>query len=386
MSWRISEPIKTWEENNAKTITFILTENCQLRCRYCYVTGKNEYRRLDFSIAKKVVDYITSEPDLFDGKAVIWDFIGGEPLLEIELMDKICDYIKLRLYETDHKWFENYRINISTNGLLYNQDAVQEFIKKNHRHLSIGLTIDGTPEKHDLNRVYPNGRGSYDDVVKNVPLWLKQFPESPTKVTISSEDLLYLKDSIIHLYELGIKNINANVVFEDVWNQGDTDIYEEQLMLLADYIIEHELYKDLKCSLFSQTIGKPINPQNIHNWCGAGKMLAIDCVGNFFPCLRFAKFSLQHKKPRMIGNYSTGLDLNKVRPFMVLNRITQSPAQCLNCNIASGCAWCQGVNYDFADTDTIFQRATFICEMHQARVRANNYFWHRLSRVEPEVS
>lgn len=28
--------------------------------------------------------------------AVTLDFIGGEPLLEIELIDKICDYFKLK--------------------------------------------------------------------------------------------------------------------------------------------------------------------------------------------------------------------------------------------------------------------------------------------------
>ena len=46
--------------------------------------------------------------------------------------------------------------------------------------------------------------------------------------------------------------------------------------------------------------------------------------------------------------------------------------------MASGCAWCQGENYDASITGTIFERATAICKMHKARVRANNYFWNRL--------
>ena len=48
--------------------------------------------------------------------------------------------------------------------------------------------------------------------------------------------------------------------------------------------------------------------------------------------------------------------------------------------MASGCAWCQGENYDAADTDTIYQRSTAICKMHKARVRANNYYWNKLFR------
>ena len=49
--------------------------------------------------------------------------------------------------------------------------------------------------------------------------------------------------------------------------------------------------------------------------------------------------------------------------------------------MAAGCAWCQGENYDAAETDTIYQRATAICRMHKARVRANNYYWNRLENL-----
>ena len=116
------------------------------------------------------------------------------------------------------------------------------------------------------------------------------------------------------------------------------------------------------------------------NWCGAGKMMSVDAAGNFYPCTRFAGYSLRSKKPIIIGNIEEGINLNKLRPFLSLDRITQSPRECLDCEIASGCAWCQGENYDAAETDTIFQRSTAICLMHKARVRANNYYWNKLFR------
>jgi len=64
-----------------------------------------------------------------------------------------------------------------------------------------------------------------------------------------------------------------------------------------------------------------------------------------------------------------------------LDLVTQSPRECIDCKVATGCAWCQGANYDFAETDTIYQRATYLCKMHKARVRANNYYWHRLNAL-----
>lgn len=80
----------------------------------------------------------------------------------------------------------------------------------------------------------------------------------------------------------------------------------------------------------------------------------------------------------IIGNVRDGINSNLLRPFLALDRTSQSPQKCLECEVASGCAWCQGENYDSAETNTIYQRATAICLMHKARVRANNYYWNKL--------
>ncbi|MCS4466993.1 hypothetical protein JTS99_14110 [Clostridium botulinum] len=113
-----------------------------------------------------------------------------------------------------------HRFCFSSNGILYGTEEVQKYIKKNQGKCSIGISIDGTKQKHDLQRVYPDGRGSYDDVIKNIPLWISQNPGASTKVTIGHDDLPYVKDSIIHLWNLGISTVPANVVFEDVWKKA----------------------------------------------------------------------------------------------------------------------------------------------------------------------
>ena len=373
---------KEWQGGLAKHITFIVTKDCQLACKYCYLVGKNEKERMSWDVAKQAIDYILSHEEDMREESVVWDFIGGEPFLEIELIDKICDYLKVEMYSRNHHWFNSYRFSFSTNGINYHTDKVQQYIKKNREHLSIGITIDGTEMKHDLNRVYKgDGRGSYADVVRNIPLWLSQFPNGGTKVTISSADIPYIKESVLHLYSLGIHEVNINCVFEDVWEEGDDARFEEQLMQLADAIIDGEYYRDYACSFFSEYLGKPLDCvlQN-QNWCGAGRMLAVDAVGNFYPCTRFAQYSLRSKKAWIIGNIHDGIDKNKLRPFLTLDRCTQSEQKCIDCEVAEGCAWCQGENYDAADTPTIYQRSTAICLMHKARVRANNYYWNKLFR------
>ncbi len=370
-----------WNSGSAKTITFIVTKDCQLACKYCYLIGKNSNERMPFNVAKEAIDYILDHND-YPENSVIWDFIGGEPFLEIDLIDEICDYIHMELYRRNHRWFNSFRFSFSTNGINYDSPKVQEYIKKNLSHLSIGITIDGTELKHDLNRVYKgDGRGSYADVVKNIPLWLSQFPGAATKVTISSADIPYICDSVLHLFSLGIHEVNINCVFENVWKEGDDLLFEKELFSLADKIIDGAYYENYVCSFFSEYIGKPLDPERDNqNWCGAGIMLSIDAAGNFYPCTRFAAYSLRSKRPWIIGNIHDGIDKNKLRPFLTLDRSTQSPRKCMECEIASGCAWCQGENYDAAETETLFQRSIAICKMHKARVRANNYYWNRLYR------
>ena len=384
MKIKFKESNGAWKDGIAKEITFIVTKDCQLACKYCYLVGKNTNERMTFDVAKSAIDYILSneQDPTFATESVIWDFIGGEPFLEIDLIDQICDYIKCQMFTLNHHWFNSYRFNFTTNGINYNIEKIRNFIEKNKTHLDITITIDGTKKKHDLNRVYKgSGKGSYDDVVKNIPLYLKDFPGAPTKVTISSADIPFIKESVLHLFDLGIHEVNINCVFENVWKDGDDELFESQLIALADEMIDKELYIDNFCSFFVEDLGKPLPlEQSNCNWCGAGMMLSIDAAGDFYPCTRFAQYSLREKQAWKIGNIKMGINKNLLRAFLSLDRKSQSKAECIDCEYAYGCAWCQGENYDAADTPTLYQRSTAICKMHKARVRANNYYWNKLYR------
>lgn len=383
--WKMNSWQGNGKEENIKTITFCVTEDCNLACRYCYMTGKNKKNKMNYDIAVRCVDYILNNKEDFNEDSVIWEFIGGEPFLEIGLVDKICDYIKYKMFILEHPWFDSYRFSFSTNGLLYGTEKVQSYIKKNKGHLSIGISVDGNKIKHDLQRVYPNGQGSYDDVMKNVPLWIEQFPPGETKATFSHDDLPYLKDSIVSLWENGITRVSANVVFEDVWKENDDLIYEQQLNELGDYILENKLWDKYFVRFFDPNIGNPLAEEELNKCsCGSGKMLSIDCEGNFYPCIRFQDFSLNKRNGLRIGSISEGINKNKIRPFKLATNRRISKKECLKCEVATGCSWCAGFNYD--EFGTIFKRADYLCKMHKANVRANKRFWRKYEQLTGEDS
>lgn len=372
-----------WLSGFCKNITFTVTEDCNLRCKYCYMTHKNTHSKMSWDIAKKAVDFFLSQKEEFPEPGVIWEFIGGEPFLEIDLIDKICDYIKFEMYRLGHPWFDLYRFVFSTNGLLYDTPRVQEFFLKNAAHVSVGVSVDGNKIKHDLQRVKPDGTGSFEDVKKVVPLWLKQFPGSPTKATFSHDDLPLLKDSVIALWDLGIKCVAANVVFEDVWHEGDDAVFESQLKELSDFIIENEIWKkDYSIRFLDPNIGFPLSQQERQqNWCGSGKMVSVDHKGILYPCVRLQDYSLNNHPPLPIGDIFNGINHDRVRPFLGLTMESQSLDECRNCEVASGCALCVGNNYDLSENGTIYQRSLFICKMHKANVRACDYFWEKLAKT-----
>jgi len=330
---------------------------------------------MSLDLAKRVVDYIVQIHNGFNDNEVVFDFIGGEPFLEIELISKICDYIVKKESEFRDKTI---RFRITTNGINYGSKAVQNYINRYKKYIDLSISIDGTPIKHDLNRVYPNGKGSYDDVVENIGIWTRQFDTTLTKMVVSHEDLPFVFDSVKHLIALGVKKIDINYVVENVWESGDGKIFERQLIQIIDYLFKYDLYKKNIISFLEHNLGGSIKDQFEQEPCGKN-MLVVDSDGTFYVCMRFSNYSLHSKKPRDIGNIKEGINKNKLRPYLTLEPQAYYPSVCMNCEIGGGCKSCPAENYDSSETGTIFHRQIASCELHKAMVRAKNYYIHKLN-------
>lgn len=362
-----------------QTFTFIVTKACQLQCKYCYLVGKNTNERMSLDVAKKAVDFIFQSKVFMESDNFVFDFIGGEPLLEIDLINEIMEYISEKLDSKHPKWEMHYEIRITTNGLLYSSEKVQAFINKYKERLHISISIDGNKEKNDINRIFSNGDGSYNKIIDNVHLWKKQFPNEGTKMTISHDDLPFVYESIKHLLELGITTIDVNHVVENVWQEGDDKVFEQQLINVADYIIDNNLWNKINITAFHQINGHSLPKGTKLDPCGS-MMYSVDANGDMYSCLRFSQFSLRSKQARTIGNVYDGIDINKLRPMELVYNDVITPQKCYECEVASGCKWCPAEAYDSSHTGSVFAKTTFSCKMHKAKVRAKNYYWNKLNK------
>lgn len=384
-----SNELDNSERKLTRTITFQVTDKCNLACSYCYQINKG-VRRMSFETAKKYIDLLLSgekgfheyvNPELSPG--IILEFIGGEPFLEIELIDKICNYFITRCIETRHPWATKTCISICSNGVLYFDEKVQKFLNKYKEMLSFSITIDGNKDLHDACRVFPDGSGSYDIAVKAAKDWISRKNYMGSKITIAPGNVEYLYDAIVHMVELDYEDINANVVYEKGWTLEHAKIYYEQLKKVSDYFIDNNLIQKISLSLFNDNSFRPKAPDDLTNWCGGtGTMLSCDPDGYLYPCIRYMESSLGcDQKPFRIGDLENGIGQTKchhdcIKCLHAVNRKTQSTEKCFNCPIAEGCSWCSAYNYqEFGTPD---KRATYICDMHKARSLANVYFWNKL--------
>lgn len=377
------------ETNKIQTanVTFQVTDACNLCCTYCYQINKSTHK-MPFEVAQKFIEMLLANDkntqQYLDTKAcdaIVIEFIGGEPFLEVELMDQIMEYFIKRMIETDHPWQYNWRISISSNGVLYFEPKVQEFIKKWMDHLSFNISIDGNKQLHDACRIFPDGSGSYDKAIAGVRHYVDVLGGTMgSKMTLAPANVAYTFKAVKGLIDQGYTEINLNCVFEKGWTEEHATILYEQLKQLSNYILENNLEDELYISMYEENIFRPKDRNDTQNWCGGnGSMISVDWKGDIYPCIRYMESSLGNDiEPIIIGNVNTGIMTdakcrNCINCLKAVNRISQSTEECLNCPIADGCAWCQAYNYQ--DSGDFNHRATYICIMHKARALANTYFW-----------
>ena len=383
-------------EKMIRDLTFQITDDCNLCCSYCYQINKGHHK-MSFEIAKKFIDYVfegRTNPDsrFYEEKTLgfILDFIGGEPLLEIDLIDQICEYFQQKLNECPHdcSWQYFQAINLCSNGVLYFTPKVQHFMKKYGKNCQVNITIDGCKELHDKCRLFPNGQGSYDLALAAGLDGLSK-GNIGTKITISPDNINYLYPGIKNMINIGFSDIYANCVFEDVWhNQQDIINYYNELKKIADYFIDNNLNDKIYFRIFDPINYNPLKEEGgEEQWCGTSScMYSIDWKGDIFTCIRFMESSLGNDAPPLIiGNVNHGIgytpeEKEVLDKFKDYNKKNVSEKKCLECPIESGCAWCAGCSYQL--TKNLKHRTTTICECHKAECLATIYYYKKLNDLE----
>lgn len=346
MNLAASEPVYPFsscrEYFERRTCMLLITHGCNLNCTYCYEKFKNGSKKMDISLAKKIIHEeieIVKNDKRF--KELEIDFMGGEPLLRFDLIKEIVEWMETSNHNIPFICFA------STNGTLISEEMKTWF--RNHRKtMVLGISYDGIENAQNINR---------GEQAKNIDLdfFCKTWPFQGFKMTISKNSLHHLYDSFFFAHKNGYKVI-ASLAQGEEWNNADAKIFYEQLCLLKNYYLENPQHHP--CNFLTRPLTFIGSPKILQSkFCGSGTYMATyDTDGAMYGCHMFT--------PLVLGNRA--MKHQDFNGWEDEQQMTDN--DCRGCGLLNWCPTCIGFN--MLDRNSINKRDRRWCAMNAAEAMA----------------
>ncbi|MHC4181889.1 MAG: radical SAM protein [Planctomycetota bacterium] len=178
-----------------------LTLRCNFACPYCYLDEKQA------DITKEIID--KSLEDFFEKvrafkvKSARADFWGGEPLLCLDTLE----YAVHKARALNNKRKTKIKFGIVSNGSIFNPRISRLFSKEKDLAV-VQIPLDGPKSVHDRRRFFKSGAGSYQIILKNLPLWAKIAKRVVVRVNIDEENKNHIPELLKGLSKLNKKKVS----------------------------------------------------------------------------------------------------------------------------------------------------------------------------------
>lgn len=346
-----------------KSLCLNVAHDCNLRCSYCFASEGDfgcGRELMPLETAKKSVDFLIEHSGKI--KNLEMDFFGGEPLMNWNVVKETVKYAR----SLEKKYNKNFRFTLTTNGILLDDEKI-DFI--NDEIYDVVLSLDGRKEINDKYRITKTKKGSYDIVLPKFQKLISRRGNKNYYVrgTYTKDNLDFTKD-VMHLYDLGFKNISMEPVLCDK-NFASSVNKEDINRVLAEY---ENLCREL---IKMKKSGKEINFFNFNidldkgpcvlkrlKGCGCGNdYVAITPNGDIFSC-----HQLVGENEFKMGNVNSGtFDDNIKKRF--LNTGIYHKEKCQNCWVKFYCSGgCAAKNYQHCGN--IMIPFDVNCEMQKKKI------------------
>lgn len=349
-------------DHEMSMIALEVTQQCNLRCKYCVYSDKYYYTRgyqsraMSFDTAKKAIDYLLSHSEKSENKWLGISFYGGEPLLNFDLIKTCVEYTNKNRRNRDIIY------SMTTNGTLLD-DKIVPFLMDNN--FSILVSIDGHKQFHNRNRVYKNGKGSFDRIMRNI-MWIKEkYPSYYSKsigfvATLSPpfDSLSDIEQFFTHL--LGTEETHSLRVgqpsainttyyqqFKDsaVLDQSAVNSFVQRYIDIKVHkrkkvpkFLGHLINESIFERIHNRSQGKLNSQINVGAFCIPGVTRCyVTSDGRYYPCERCNSIGSLN-----IGDVGLGIDLDKVIDIIAkANALMQE--DCSDCWACRLCFMCYGM-------------------------------------------
>jgi uncharacterized protein len=339
-------------------LQLIVTEQCNLRCKYCAFSGSyannrtHNDRYMGMDVAEKAIRRFhegfraakVRRPNMIAAVS----FYGGEPLLNFHLIRSATGLAR-------QVFPGRVRFNLTTNATIMTDEMIGFFLEND---FALMFSLNGYRDEHNRLRTYGDGTGSYDVVWHNLQ-------------KVRHKNANYYRDncalSVVYDYGTDIRRIydffrnrgqllpyryqfsSVNQGFTEWYRRySDQDVrkYDASLQYLRELYLRQirngekpsELLRQI-CGLgFLRLLSREQNTSGrsallpYSGTCFPGSKIAVDPGGVFHCCER-----INQSFP--IGDADTGLDVDLVQKLIVQYR-AQVYGDCCACPIKRLCPIC----------------------------------------------
>ncbi len=216
------------------------TTNCNARCFYCYEDCV-AHENMSDETADKLIDFIEKN---HGNKPVRFEWFGGEPLIGISKIDRICKGLKNRNIE--------FSSTMISNGYLFNEDIAGR-IKEDWKLKNVQITLDGTEKVYNEVKAYVNPCESpFKRVLNNIDSLIENGIRVLIRLNLgfhNYEDLLALSDELVEHFKSADKKlitIYAATLYQDCGCKPMQYTDEEVAFLHSKWLELGEHIKRLK--------------------------------------------------------------------------------------------------------------------------------------------
>lgn len=331
---------------NITSIEIIVTESCNLRCKYCFQDKRNTI------IEDTVIDRIIELIKEYDIKDIT--LFGGEPVSKFTIN-------KLKRISENY----NGNIHICTNLFDLNDEIFDWYMSIKDR-VRVQISIDGL-EEYNNNRVDFNGNNSYNTVFSNL-LKLCTILE-PARVTtrtvITPSNIEHIPDLILYLYQLQMNNFisNSKIGFDQ---SGNTAYKKHNVLNMYNKIIDFYYEKKIDGFMLKSIFGLFGYDSNNKNICCDCTMckdyITISTDGKILPC----HYTVGNNDI-ILGNIEN-LELNDNYMKLFNQNDFKGLYNCKECKANTICTSCKMANY-IKSGDILSQNMHF-CEVNWWKYQA----------------
>lgn len=271
---------------------------CNMRCKYCFYADVVSHRENGNSgimsigmletVVKRGIEAAEAEIKYRGTCICTFAFQGGEPTLAgLDFYRKLIEFQKK--YNKNRIHIEN---AIQTNGLILSEnEQMVKFFAKNR--FLVGLSLDGTIDIHDRNRIDANGNGTFERVIKAVELLKKHRCEFNILCVVNKYNALHGKEIYEEFKKRGLRFLQFIPALDEFGLEGQTEFSltaEDYGQFLCD--IFELYYRDFKSAdpisirIFDNYImmllGNNAECCGMSGQCSCGNIIEAD--GNIYPC------------------------------------------------------------------------------------------------------